>query len=185
MSATVQKEQRITEDEWQRIATASAIAAVREVVAGMNGRIAIGSVSEVEWGWIIAAAIFGWIKTRAEQAVAEGTAPDLTIRSISARNPEPWEAGAIHTILPGLAELPNVDWGKPLGEWSKDQITAFAWQAYKLTDQALARRDAGASPNTLARFNKEKSERETSAANKGPLKSRKELKDEMNDFIPF
>ena len=185
MAVSVQKEQRITEDEWQRIATASAIAAVRDVVAGMNGRTSISSVSEIEWGWIVAASIFGWVKSRAEQAVAEGTPTESKIRTISARNPEPWEAGAIHTILPGLAELPDVDWEKPLGEWSKDQITAFAWQSYKLTDQALARRDAGASPNTLARFNKEKSERETSAANNGPLMSRSELSKTMDDYIPF
>ncbi len=136
------------------------------VADGINPRAAVGNLSQVEWGWIVAAVIFGWIKTRAEQAVAEGVSPEVTIRAANHRDPGPWEVGAIHSILPKLGDLQGVDWSKPVGEWSKDQITQFAWQIYKLTDGAVAARDEG-SHGALVKFNREKSERETSAANGG------------------
>ena len=53
-----------TEDRWQRHATAAAIAAARGVVQ-MDGPIPpgtpIGRLSDTEWGWIVAAVLFGWI----------------------------------------------------------------------------------------------------------------------------
>jgi len=178
MAASVQTEQIITEDEWQKRATASAIASAREVVSkdGINSRASIGSLGEIEWGWIVAAAIFGWIKVRAEQAVHEGSCYEIPIRTMTGREPAPWEAGAIATILPQLGNLDAVPWGKPIGDWSKDEITSFAWQIYKLTDSALARRDEGAKP---VDFSKDKAERINSAANGGGFLSHKELNDEI------
>ena len=35
----------------------------------------IGRLGDVEWGWIVAAILFGWIATRAEQATAESSTP--------------------------------------------------------------------------------------------------------------
>lgn len=181
MAVSAVKEQIITEDEWQRRATASAIAAAREVVGnGLNARAPVGNLSDIEWGWIVAAAIFGWIKTRAEQAVSEGVSPELTIRNATHRDPAAWEAGALHTILPQLGSLEGVDWSKPVGEWSKDQITGFAWQIYRLANSALAARDDGATGRIVS-FNRDVAERESTAAGGGPLMSR----DELNDDIPF
>lgn len=176
------KQTVISEDEWQRRATEAAIQAARNVVAkdGIAPRAPIGNLSEIEWGWIVAAVIFGWIKVRAEQAVYEGTSPEVTIRTATNRDPAPWEAGAIATILPQLGSMQGVDWSKPIGEWPKDQITSFAWQIYNLADGALATRDENATGRIVS-FNQEKTEREVSGANGGGLLSRKEL----NDDIPF
>lgn len=173
----------ITEDEWQRRATAAAISAAKDVLNnGLNPRAPIGNLSEIEWGWVAAAIIFGWIKTRAEQAVLEGTSYDSTIRNAKHRDPAPWEAGAIETILPKLGDLKDVDWSKPVCEWSKDQIVGFAWQIYKMADGALQSRDDGANAGPkIVRFSREKMERETSAAAGGPLFSNSEF----NDDIPF
>lgn len=173
----VPKEQIISEDEWQRRATASAIEAARRIVSGdgINARAGIGSLSDLEWGWIVAATIFGWIKVRAEQAVHEGTSYEIPIRTL-AGEPGPWEAGAIGTILPALGDMKAVDWSKPVGEWSKDQIISFAWQIHKLVDGALLRRDDGAAP---VDFSKERTERLASANAGGPLMSRNELNDDI------
>lgn len=173
------KEKLISEDEWQRRSTASAIASARDVVSkeGINARVPVGSLGDLEWGWIVASAIFGWIKTRAEQAVHEGTAYDIPIRTM-AGEPGPWEAGAVETILPALGGMSGVDWSKPIGEWSKDQIVSFAWQIHKLTDGALARRDDG---NRPVDFSQSRTERIASANVGGPMMTREEL----NDDIPF
>ena len=94
------------EDVWQRRATAAAIEAARKVVK-VDGVIPpgtpIGRLGDVEWGWIVAAILFGWISTRAEQATAENIDTELAIR-MTGLDPEPWDAGAVATILPELAE---------------------------------------------------------------------------------
>lgn len=171
----------MNEDDWMQLATAASISAARDVVSGdgINSRAMIGSLSEIEWGWIAAAVIFGWIKTKAQQAVAEGSSVENAIR-YTGRDPEPWEIGAVGTILPSLGSIEGLDWSKPIGEWSKDQITSFAWRIYKLTDAALAARDEGAT-DKIVRFCRENMERQNSAANGGPLIDHNEL----NDEIPF
>lgn len=181
MGAVAATAERLTDDDWQRRATAEAIAAVRGVVGdGINGRATIGSLGDVELGWMAAAAIFAWIKTRSQQAVAEGSSYELAIRDVPGE-PAPWEAGAIETILPQLGSVQGVDWSKPVGEWQKPQIVAFAWQVYKLTDRALAARDEGAVDKIVRRIDPARVEREASALNGGPYMDRREL----NDEIPF
>lgn len=174
------------EDEWQRRATSAAISSAREVVSkdGVNPRAMVGSLSDLEWGWIVCGAIFGWISCKARQAVAEGAgysimSTDAAIRTMTHRTPAPWEAGAVETTLPALSEI-EVPWDKPIGEWSKAQVVAFAWHAHKLVDGALASRDEGA-VDVITQLNRGLSERELSAANGGPLMTR----DEMNDEIPL
>lgn len=170
----------ISEDEWQQRATQSAIDAAKKVVGdGLNARASIGSLSDIEWGWIVAAVIFGWIETRAKQAVAEGRGYDEVIQSMP-RDPAPWEAGAVASILPQLGNLKDVDWSKPVGEWSKEQIVSFSWQIHKLVDEALAQRDQGAS-GKIVTFSKDKAERNNSAAHGGGYMSRHD----MDDEIPF
>src|SRR5215831_8686857 len=90
------------EDEWQRRATAAAIAGARGVVQ-KDGPIPpgtpVGRLSEIEWGWLVAAVVFSFIKTRAEQAAVEHLDTERTIR-MTALAPEPWDAGAVAAILP-------------------------------------------------------------------------------------
>ncbi len=183
MAQAAQKKVRDIEADWDLRATTAAISASKEVISkdGINARAAISSLSDIEWGWIAAASIFAWIKTKSQQATEEGCGYDIPIRTMAHRDPAPWEAGAIETILPALGGLNGVDWSKPIGEWSKDQITSFAWQIHRLTDAALAARDEGSIDTITRRLSQPEVEREMSAAGGGPLLSRREL----DDDIPF
>ncbi len=180
--AQAAKKLRDIEADWDLKATQSAIDAAKAVVCGQDGinaRAMISSLSDIEWGWLVAAGIFAWIKTKSEQAVAEGCGYEVAIRTMAHRDPAPWEAGAVGTILPALGNLQGVDWSKPIGEWSKDAIISFAWQIHRLTDAALAARDEGAKDKVVQRLSQ--TEREISAAHGGPLMTR----GDMNDDIPF
>src|SRR5258708_29705782 len=61
------------EDRWQQRAVAAAISAARAAVGvdGVSPGTPIGRLGDVEWGWIGAGFLFGWIRTRAEQAVSD------------------------------------------------------------------------------------------------------------------
>jgi hypothetical protein len=175
------KKPRDVEADWDLKATQSAIEAAKAVIGdGINARAAISSLSDTEWGWIAAAAVFAWIKTKSQQAVEEGTSYDLPIRTMKHRDPAPWEAGAIETILPTLGQI-ELPWDKPVGEWGKPVITSFAWQIYRLASSAITARDEGATDKVVRRLSQVETERELSAANGGPLLARNELSDD----IPF
>jgi hypothetical protein len=76
-----ESELTVREGEGQRRATVAAIA--RCVVtrdAAVRGNTPISRLSDVEWGWIIAAVIFAWISVRAEQATAQGLDVECAIR---------------------------------------------------------------------------------------------------------
>jgi hypothetical protein len=130
------------ENEWQDRATAAAIKAARRIVLGDAAVIPmmtpVGRLSDVQWGWIVAAVLFAWIRVRAEQAASEGTDMELTIRDGIDRA---WDAGAIASILPALADMPGVDWSKPLADWPHEQINAFLAKALGLVQQAMAARE--------------------------------------------
>ena len=169
------------EDVWQRRATAAAIEAARKVV-NVDGVIPpgtpIGRLGDVEWGWIAAAILFGWISTRAEHATAESIDTELAIRT-TALDPEPWDAGAIATVLPELAEMPGVDWSKPIGEWSRETMVEFLLTAMRLMRQAMIARDVsergitrGSSSAAIAR--------QANAAAGGPLMKPSELADPIS-----
>ena len=83
-------------DVWQRRAAAAAILAVRDVIRGGAIRAAarVERLTDIELGWLFTAALFGWIKTRAEQATAEGWDVEETLR-LTSLNPQPWDAGAV------------------------------------------------------------------------------------------
>jgi hypothetical protein len=132
------------EDIWLRRATAVAIDAVRDTVraGAVPPMTPVGRLSDVEWGWIVTAVLFGWIKTRAEQATNSGVDPEQTIRSVNIE-PDPWSAGAIEAILPELADGNSVDWGKPLDALSRDEMVAFLSDALALINGATIARDRG------------------------------------------
>ena len=97
--------------------------------------------SDIEWGWLVAAILFGWISTRAEQATAEQLDTERTIR-MTALDPEPWDAGAVATILPELADAcPDIDWSQPLGAWPRETMVEFLLVAMRLIRKAMIARD--------------------------------------------
>ena len=169
------------EDHWQRRATAAAIEAARKVVK-VDGVIPpgtpIGRLSDIEWGWILAAILFAWISTRAEQATAESLDTEQTIR-MTGLDPEPWDAGAIAVILPELAAMPGVDWSKPIGEWSRETMVEFLLTAMGLIRKAMVARDLsergitrGSSSVAIAR--------QANASAGGPLMEPSELNDPIS-----
>ena len=131
------------EDIWLRRATEVAIEKARSVVTGgaVPPNTPIGRLSDVEWGWIAAAVIFGWISVRAEQAVSNGVGREQYIRTTSL-DPDPWDAGAIAAILPELAET-SVDFTKPLAELTRDEMIGFLADAFSLIRKATVTRDRG------------------------------------------
>jgi hypothetical protein len=132
------------EAEWQRRATSAAIAAARKVVTGgaLPAGTPVGRLSDIEWGWITAAILFGWIGTRAEQAASEGIDAELTVRA-TGQDLDPWDAGAVAAILPDLAESVKIDWAKPLNDWSRETMVKFLLAAFTLIRKAMTARDTG------------------------------------------
>jgi hypothetical protein len=90
----------------------------------------------------VSAAIFAWIATRAEQATATGLATETVIRTATL-DPNPWDAGAVATILPKLADVPGIDWSKPLADRSPQEIIGFLTTALGLIRTAIIARDLG------------------------------------------
>ena len=169
------------EDEWQRRATAAAIAAARDVIK-LDGPIPpgtpVGRLADVELGWVLAAMLFAWVRTRAEQAACEQLDTEQCIR-LTGLDPEPWDAGAVAAILPELAgACAGIDWSQPVTAWPKDVMIEFLLTAMRLIRKAMIARDlsdkgisrqSGAS--TIAR--------QANAAAGGPLMDPTELNDEI------
>jgi hypothetical protein len=132
-------------DEWLRKASAAAIAAVRRAIKD-DGAIPPGTpagrFTDNDLGWIVSGALFGWIATRAQQATEEGWDMEHTIRTTGLVPNEPWDAGAVLAILPKLVEAcPDLDWTKPIGEWSRETMAEFLLAALKLMRRAMIARD--------------------------------------------
>jgi hypothetical protein len=171
----------VIEDQWQRDATAAAIAGARGVVQ-MDGPIPpgtpVGRLSDIEWGWILAAMLFAWISKRAEQATAEQLDVEQTIR-LTALDPEPWDAGAVAAVLPELAAAcAGIDWSQPLTAWPRDTMVEFLLTAMRLIRRAMIARDLSdkgvsraSSAATIAR--------QANAAAGGPLMTPDEFDDEI------
>jgi hypothetical protein len=167
------------DDVWQRRATAAAIVAVREVIAGGTIRPAtpISKLDDVEIGWLFAASLFAWIRTRAEQATAEGWDIETTLRQ-AGLDPDPWDAGAVAHVLPELGALPDVDWSVPIGTWPKDTMIGFLLEATKLINKAMIARNVGGGVTTK-RKSLDEMQRIASAEAGGGLMT----PDEFNDPI--
>ena len=133
------------ENDWQDRATAAAIAAARRLVcshAPIGMTTPIGRLSDTEWGWVVAAVIFAWIAVRAEQATAEGVDTERAVR-MTGYDPDPWDVGAVATILPDLADTPGADWSAPLADWPRETMVAFLTTALALVRKATIARDFG------------------------------------------
>jgi hypothetical protein len=168
------------EDVWQRKATEAAIAAVRNVVkpgGAIPPGAPVGRLSDIEIGWIVAAVLFGWISTRAEQATSEGLDAELAIRA-TGYDPDPWDAGAVAAILPDLGEMPDVDWSKPIGAWPRETMIRFLTTALGLVRKAVIARDLGGGTITR-KTGAAQIARQANAAAGGPLMTPDELKDSV------
>jgi hypothetical protein len=131
-------------DAWLRRATAAAIASAKDLVATqgpIRSSTAIGRLADSEWGWIVSTVIWAWVSIRAEQATTEGLDIERAAR-VTKLNPNPWDVGAVKSILPELAKsCPGFDWSKPANTWSKDELAEFLLAAFNLIQRANAARD--------------------------------------------
>jgi hypothetical protein len=165
-------------DAWQRRATAAAIEAARKIVTdgAIPAGTPIGRLGEGEWGWIVAAVLFGWIATRAEQAVAEEIDTELTVRMTSL-DPDPWDVGVVVAILPELAEI-SVDWNLPLAQWSRENMVEFLLTTMRLIRKAAIARDLS-DRGVTRQSGADIIAREANAAAGGPLLTPDEFSDEI------
>jgi hypothetical protein len=134
-----------TEDQWQAKATAVAIAEARKVATG-SGQLMntpVGRLSDLQWGWIIAGAISGWITTRHQQAIAEGWDQEESTVQFGGFSPSPADVAVVRSILPALADQASVDWSKPLAVWSKETMTDFVLLAWQMINKAEVAREHG------------------------------------------
>lgn len=133
------------EDAWQAKATEAAIAAARKIALNSTGlppMTPVGRLSDHQWGWIVTAAIFGWIQTRVEQAIAEGLDQEQAVR-LTGLSPSPCDVAVVRSILPALADQAAIDWSQPLSAWSKDTMVSFVLLAWQLITKAEFARDQG------------------------------------------
>jgi hypothetical protein len=166
------------EDVWLRQATAAAIEQARAVVNGgaVPPNTSVGRLSDIEWGWIAAAVIFGWISTRSEQATSSGVGPNELIQTVNI-DPNPWDTGAVAAILPELSDS-DIDWNKPLAQFSRDEMVAFLADAFSLIRKAMVARDRGV--GLVTKRTPASTARETLAAAGGPLMAPDELDDSLD-----
>jgi hypothetical protein len=135
------------QDQWMRQASAASVAAFSDLIgngaeAVILSGVPVGRLTSAEKGWLTSVAIFAWIAARSEQAAHEGWNTEHAIRE-TGLSPDPWMIGAVASILPKLvAALPDFDWGKPIGAWSKNEVAEFLATAYGLMQRALTARDS-------------------------------------------
>jgi hypothetical protein len=123
------------EDAWQAEATAEAVAEARAVVQGQAGiaNTLAGKLSDQQWGWMISAAIFSWIKVRYQQAIQEGINPEAHVSWMS---PSPHDTALVQSILPALCDQAPIDWSKPVASWSRKEMTDFLDLSWALIEEA-------------------------------------------------
>ena len=155
-----------------------AIEKARAVVSGgaVPPNAPIGRLGDVEWGWIVAAVLFGWISTRAEQATDSGIDVEESIRTVNL-DPDPWVAGAVAAILPELANS-EIDYNKPLVGLSRDDMITFLADALSLIRKAMVARDRG--QGLVTQRTPAGTAREALAAAGGPLMTPDELNDPVD-----
>jgi hypothetical protein len=130
---------------WQAKATEAAIAAARKIAlnsTGLPSMTPVDRLTDLQWGWIVTGAIFGWIQTRVEQAIEEGLDQEEAVR-LTGLNPSPCDVAVVRSILPTLADQAAIDWSQPLETWSKDTMVSFLLLAWQLITAAELARDQG------------------------------------------
>jgi hypothetical protein len=152
------------ENEWLDKATAASIAGARKIAlaSGPQMNTPVGRLNDHEWGMIITAAIFSWIETRVQQAIAEGLDQENAVR-LTGLSPNPCDVAVVRSVLGELADTAGIDWSKPLASWSPDTMTGFLMLAWNLINKAETARDHG--PGRILR--------------------KSEVADEMAQQVPF
>jgi hypothetical protein len=132
------------EDIWLAKATEAAIAGARKIAVGSTPLMntPVGRLTDTQWGWLMTGGIFAWVRTRCEQAVAEGFDPERAVR-MTGLAPSPCDVAAVTSILPALADQAEIDWSLPLAAWSKNTMTNFLLLAWQLINKAEAAGDHG------------------------------------------
>jgi hypothetical protein len=144
----------------------------------------IGRLTTSELGWFASAGVSAWVRTRSEQAATEGWNYERACHS-TMLEPDPWLEGAVAAILPKLAEAcPALDWGKPVGEWAKDDVVAFLIAVFGLIRHALATRDAAENPPGAGGANPDVVAHEFNAAAGNPLMTAAEIRELGGDNSP-
>jgi hypothetical protein len=128
------------EDAWQAEATAQAVAEARGIAQSQLANTPAGKLNDQQMGWIISAALFAWIRTRYQQAVAEGLDQEAHVTRM---DPSPCDSAIVRSILSKLADQATIDWSKPLASWSKKEMADFVELAWRLIDEAKAALDRG------------------------------------------
>ena len=146
-------------DKWTKQAFDACIAAAKDLM-GKDGPvrpdIPIGCLTTNEWGWFVSTAVSTWVRTRSEQASVEGWNYERAAHT-TGLEPDPWVQGAVASILPKLVEAcPDLDWGKAVGEWEKNDFVALLIAAFRLIQRALAARDAAENPLSASGANPNK-----------------------------
>jgi hypothetical protein len=121
------------ENVWQTQATAAAVAEARAIAKSQLANVPADALDDRQMGWVVVAALFGWIKTRYQQAVAEGLDRE---GHVARMNPSPRDSAVVGSILSRLADQARIDWSKPLASWSKQEMTGFIELAMHLIDEA-------------------------------------------------
>src|SRR5262249_4535294 len=125
--------------------TTAAIAGARKIALNSTGlppMTPVGRLTDLQWGWIVTGAIFGWIQTRVEQAIEEGLDQEQAVR-MTGLSPSPCDVAVVRAILPMLADQAAIDWSLPLQAWSKDTMTNSLLAAWQLINKAELARDQG------------------------------------------
>jgi hypothetical protein len=126
--------------EEARRVTLAAVSAARQLVdsLALDADTRLAELTDDDWGWIVTAVIFAWVKAKAQEAVRLGEDVELSLRAVDGN---PWDIGAVSSILPKLADQSDIDWSLPLLEWSQERMEKFLMTAFDLTREAMARRD--------------------------------------------
>jgi len=169
------------DDAWQREATRAAIEGCCKIIKEgvIPAGTPIGRLGDAEWGWLVTAVLFGWISTRAQQAVAEQIDIEQAVR-ITGLDPDPWDAGTVASILQDLAETSDIDWNRPLAQWSRETMISFLLTVTRLIRKAEIARDLS-NIGITRKSNPDVIAREENAAAGGPLMT----PDEFDDEIPI
>lgn len=100
----------------------------------------IGSLSDWEWMKLCEGAVSGWIVARSRQLTSDRFG-DESFFLATGEVPEATELGIVGACLPALGEFVE-KMGmteKPIGSWSKQEITLFAWTCAELVNEARVR----------------------------------------------
>ena len=175
-------------DKWTKQAFDACIAAAKELIekgGPVPPDIPIGRLTSNEWGWFVSTAVSTWVRTRSEQASAEGWNYERACHA-TGLEPDPWLEGAVAAVLPRLAEAcPDLDWSKPVGQWAKDDVVTSLIAGFDLVQHALAARDAVEKPPGAGGANPDLVAREINAAAGNPLMTVAEHRELKHSDCPF